>query len=134
VKSNISSSLQAGNANGKHRDHSPDRLSSIQLVQPLRSCSISRTNLLGLGNIFTWVSSCIAIRTTPQHQTQLVKQNIRDLCRTISAFKKSYKPNSNLVKEENGELLADSDNSLSRWKNYFPQLLNVHSVSDIRQR
>jgi hypothetical protein len=26
---------------------------------------------------------------------------------------------SNLVKDENGELLADSHNILNRWKNYF---------------
>jgi hypothetical protein len=37
------------------------------------------------------------------------------------------------VKNGNGELLADSDNILNRRKNYFSQLLNVHSVSDIRQ-
>jgi hypothetical protein len=29
------------------------------------------------------------------------------------------------VKDENADLLADSDNILNRWKNYF-QLLNVH--------
>jgi hypothetical protein len=37
------------------------------------------------------------------------------------------------VKDENGDLLADSQNILSRWKNYFSQLLNVHNVSDVRQ-
>jgi hypothetical protein len=37
------------------------------------------------------------------------------------------------VKDENGDLLADSQNILNRWKNYFSQLLNVHNVSDIRQ-
>jgi hypothetical protein len=37
------------------------------------------------------------------------------------------------VKDENGDLLADSHNILNRWKNYFSQLLNVHSVSDVRQ-
>jgi hypothetical protein len=37
------------------------------------------------------------------------------------------------VKEENAHLLADSHNILSRRKNYFYQLLNVHSVSDVRQ-
>jgi hypothetical protein len=30
-------------------------------------------------------------------------------------------------------MLADSNNILNRWKNYFPQLLNVHKVSDVRQ-
>jgi hypothetical protein len=37
------------------------------------------------------------------------------------------------VKDENGDLLADSHNILNRWKNYFSQLLNVQSVSDVRQ-
>jgi hypothetical protein len=37
------------------------------------------------------------------------------------------------VKDENGDLLADSYNILNRWKNYFSQLLNVHNVSDVRQ-
>jgi hypothetical protein len=37
------------------------------------------------------------------------------------------------VKYENCDLLADSHNILNRWKNYFPQLLNVHNVSDVRQ-
>jgi hypothetical protein len=37
------------------------------------------------------------------------------------------------VKDENGNLLADSHNILNRRKNCFSQLLNVHNVSDIRQ-
>jgi hypothetical protein len=38
------------------------------------------------------------------------------------------------VKEENGDLFADSHNILNRWKNYgTSQLLNVHNVSDVRQ-
>jgi hypothetical protein len=37
------------------------------------------------------------------------------------------------VKDENGDLLADFHNILNRWKNYFSQLLNVHSVSDVGQ-
>jgi hypothetical protein len=35
--------------------------------------------------------------------------------------------------DENVDLLADSQNILNRWKNYFSQLLNVHRVSDVRQ-
>jgi hypothetical protein len=35
------------------------------------------------------------------------------------------------VKDEND--LADSCNTLNRWKNYFSQLLNVHSISVVRQ-
>jgi hypothetical protein len=37
------------------------------------------------------------------------------------------------VKDKNGDLLADSQNILNGWKNYFSQLLNVHNVSDVRQ-
>jgi hypothetical protein len=37
------------------------------------------------------------------------------------------------VKDENGDLLADSHNILNKWKNYFSQSLNVHNVSDVRQ-
>jgi hypothetical protein len=37
-----------------------------------------------------------------------------------------------MVKEENGDLLADSHSILNRWKNYFCQLLNVHGVNDVR--
>jgi hypothetical protein len=44
-----------------------------------------------------------------------------------------YQPRNNLVKDENGDLLADSDIILNRWMNYFSQLLNVHNVSDVRQ-
>jgi hypothetical protein len=37
------------------------------------------------------------------------------------------------VKDENGDMLADSHNISNRWKNYSSQLLNVHSASDVRQ-
>jgi hypothetical protein len=40
---------------------------------------------------------------------------------------------SNLVKDENGDLLADSHSILNKWKNYFCQLLNVHRINDVRQ-
>jgi hypothetical protein len=35
------------------------------------------------------------------------------------------------VKDENGDLLADSHNILNSWKNYFSQLLNVNDVRQI---
>jgi hypothetical protein len=37
------------------------------------------------------------------------------------------------VKDENGDLFADSHSIVNRWKNYFLQLLNVHRVIDVRQ-
>jgi hypothetical protein len=30
------------------------------------------------------------------------------------------------VKDVNGDLLADSHNTVNRWKNYYSQLFNVH--------
>jgi hypothetical protein len=59
-------------------------------------------------------------------------KNIRDLYRGINTFKRGYQPSKKLVMDENGDLFPDSHNILNRWKN-FPQLLNVHNVSDVRQ-
>jgi hypothetical protein len=59
-------------------------------------------------------------------------RTFRDLYRGINEFKVGYHPRSNLVKDENGDQLADSHNILVRWKNHFSQLLNVR-VSDVRQ-
>jgi hypothetical protein len=65
--------------------------------------------------------------------TNSKNKNIRDLYRGINEFKRGYQPRNNLVKDENGDLLAGSRNILNRWKNYFSQLLNVHNVSDVTQ-
>jgi hypothetical protein len=60
-------------------------------------------------------------------------KNIRDLYRGISEFKKGYQPKTNLVKDERGYLLADPQKILTRWMNYFSQLLNVQWARGIRQ-
>jgi hypothetical protein len=65
--------------------------------------------------------------------TNSKNKNIRDLYRGINEFKRGYQLRTNLVKDENGDLLANFHNILNRWKNYFSQLLNVHNVSDIRR-
>jgi hypothetical protein len=52
-------------------------------------------------------------------------RNSRDLYKGINKFKRGYQPGNNLMKDENGDLLADSHNILNRLKNYFSQLLNV---------
>jgi hypothetical protein len=63
--------------------------------------------------------------------TNSKNKNIRDLYRGVDDFKRSYQPRSNLVKVENGDLLADSHSILNRWKNYFSELLNVLRVIDV---
>jgi hypothetical protein len=65
--------------------------------------------------------------------TNSKNKNIRDLHRGINECKRGYQTKNNLVKDENGDLLAGSHNILNRWKNCFSQLLNVHNVSYVRQ-
>jgi hypothetical protein len=60
-------------------------------------------------------------------------KNIIDLYRGINEFNRGYQPRSNLVKDENGDLLACCNKTVSPWKSYFSQLLNVYDVSKIRQ-
>jgi hypothetical protein len=55
------------------------------------------------------------------------------ISRGINEFKRGYQARNNLVKNGNGDLLADSHNILNRWKKYFTQLRNVHNVSEARQ-
>ena len=59
--------------------------------------------------------------------------NIRDLYRGINDMKKGYQPRTRIVKDENGDLVADPHNIMARWKNYFSQISNVHGVSAVRQ-
>jgi len=58
---------------------------------------------------------------------------MRDLYRNIIDFKKGYHPRTHIVKDEKGDLVADSHSILDRWRNHFSQLLNVHRVNDVRQ-
>jgi hypothetical protein len=51
----------------------------------------------------------------------------------IDSFTKCYQPRTNIVKDEKGDMAADSHSIMARWRNYFSQMLNVHGVSDDRQ-
>jgi hypothetical protein len=55
------------------------------------------------------------------------------LYRDINEFNKGHQPRINIIKDENGNLLADPQNVLNRWKHFFNQVLNVHGVHDVRQ-
>ena len=52
-------------------------------------------------------------------ETNSKVQNIRDLYRGINDFKKGYQPRCNIVKDEKGDLVADSHGIMARWRNYF---------------
>ena len=60
-------------------------------------------------------------------------QNIRGLYRGISDFKNGYQPRCNIIKDEKGDLVADSHGIVARWRNYFSQLFNVHGFKGARQ-
>jgi hypothetical protein len=62
------------------------------------------------------------------YTTNSKNKNIRDLYRGINKFKKGYQPRSNLVKDENGDLLADSHNILNRWSFFAPKGLKVNDI------
>jgi len=59
-------------------------------------------------------------------------KNIRDLYRGINDFQKGYHFRTNVKKYENGDMVADPYSIAVRWRKYFPQLLNVHGVNDVR--
>ena len=53
--------------------------------------------------------------------------------RGINDFKQGYQPRTIIVKDEKGDLVADSHSIMTRWKNYFSQLLNVHGTKEVRK-
>jgi hypothetical protein len=67
-------------------------------------------------------------------ETNNKNKNISDLYRGINEFTKGYQPRINIIKDENRNLIADPQNVLNRWKNFFNQVLNVHGVHDVRQK
>jgi len=67
------------------------------------------------------------------HETQSKIKNIRDLHRGINEFKKGHQPRANKIKDEKGDLVADSHSILGRRGKFFSPLLNVHGVNDVRQ-
>jgi len=55
-------------------------------------------------------------------------QNIRDLYMGIIDFKEGYQSRCNIVKDEKGDLVAESHGIVARWRSYFAQLFNVSSI------
>jgi hypothetical protein len=67
-------------------------------------------------------------------ETNNKNKNIRDLYRGINEFKKLYQPRINIIKDENGNQLADPQSVLNRSKNFFNQVLNVYGIHNLRQK
>ena len=58
-------------------------------------------------------------------ETKSKINNIRDLYRGINFVKKGNQPRTGIVKNEKGDLIADSLNIMARWRNYFSQILTL---------
>jgi hypothetical protein len=56
----------------------------------------------------------------------IIKTITLDICIGIKEFKNRFHPRINIIKDENGNLLADP-------QNFFSQVLNEHGVHDVRQ-
>jgi hypothetical protein len=69
-----------------------------------------------------------------EFETSNKNKNLRDLYRGINKFKKGYQTLMNIIKDENGNLLADPQNVLNRWKDFFNRVLKVHGVHSVRQK
>ena len=57
----------------------------------------------------------------------------------INGFKKGYQPLAYVIKKHNSTIVADTTSILSRWEQFFSNLLNVnqstsHEESDIPAR
>ena len=50
-------------------------------------------------------------------ETDIKINNVMDLYRGINDFKKGYQPRTTIVKDEKGDLVADSHSIMARWRN-----------------
>ena len=47
----------------------------------------------------------------------------------INEFKKGYQPRAYVIKKHDGSIVADTTSMLSRWKQFFSNLLNVNHIT-----
>jgi hypothetical protein len=67
------------------------------------------------------------------HETNSKNKNIRKLFRGINESERGYQPTRNLVNNENGDLVADSNEILNKWREHSSQLFNSHKINFVRQ-
>jgi len=53
--------------------------------------------------------------------------------RGINDFNNGYQPRINIVRDEKGDMVTDSQSILVRWRNHFSQPLNIDRVNDVGQ-
>ena len=99
----------------------------------------SQSNVNNLNNVRSEVSRHFRNKNAylrakiEELETNSKIQNIRDLYRVINDFTKGYQPRCNIVKDEKGDLVADSHSIVARWRNYFSKLFDVHRFKVVGQ-
>ena len=59
-------------------------------------------------------------------------KNIREMYNGIIEFKKGFQPRAYIIKKHDGTIVADTTRILSRWEQFFSNLLNVsHEGSEV---
>jgi hypothetical protein len=53
-------------------------------------------------------------------------KNIREIYKGINECKKGYRPRAYVIKKHDGTIVADTPSILSRWEQFFSNLLNVN--------
>jgi hypothetical protein len=105
---------------------------ALRSTQPLTEMS-TRNLPAGKGRPVNKADNLTTI-CEPNVQKILKPQPPTNLWASTACYRDSfYQPRSNLVKDKNGDLLADCHDILNRRKNYFSRLLNVHRVIQARQ-
>jgi hypothetical protein len=103
------------------------KLQVLQDPSEINGDSLNNTNRKASKHFRSKKKECLKDKIN-EFATNSKNKNIRDLYRGINGFKRGYHLRNILVKDENGDLLADSHDILNRWKNYFSQLLNIYDT------
>jgi len=93
--------------------------SNVDILKNVR-CEVSRT--------FRNKKKAYLRAKIEELETNSKIQNIRHLYRGTNDFKMGNQPRCNIVKDEKGDLMAESHGIVARWRNYFSQLFHVHGV------
>ena len=67
----------------------------------------------------------------PSHLLQFLRLlgRVREISKCINEFKKSYQPQVYVINKYDGTIVGDTTSILSRWEQFFSNLLNVNQIS-----
>jgi len=86
----------------------------------------------GGGRVPAFETSNIKKNTGTAFETSIKNKNTGDSCRDMNYLKNGYHPGTNMIQDEEANLLADFHNMLNTSKTHFFQPLNVRGAKDVR--